>query len=78
MITKAYVDYIYNNCFIERMDTPYNTVFLVETPNGFCFSVSAETPDMCISLTRTKIVELEGYLQRDRECYGYDVEGEYE
>lgn len=78
MISKNYIDYIYNKCYIEKIDAPRNTILIIEMPNRYVFSVSGVDEENAVFIAKSKITELEEYLYSDAKHYGYEFEGEYE
>lgn len=78
MITESYLQNIFDNSYTERIIGEFNSILYIELPNGYVFSVSSSNIDILPILAKEKIRELESYLERDKEHYGYDTEGEYE
>lgn len=77
MLSKAYVQNIFDRSITKLETNGESYVLTVILPNTFCISVAGETVDMCVQSVKNKIYELESYLEKDRKHYGYDLENEY-
>lgn len=77
MITDNYVNNIFNRSITDLETNGEFYILTTILPNGYTLSVSRTSPESCVSWTKQKIKELEGYLERDKVFYGYDLAEEF-
>ncbi len=78
MLSKAYVQNIFDRSQTELRTDGEFYVLTVTLPNTFVIATTGETVDMCVQTVKNKIFELESYLERDKKHYGYDLENEFQ
>lgn len=77
MLSEDYIKNIFNRSNTELTTNGESYVLTTTLPNCFTISVADETIERCVDLTKSKIRELETYLEKDRTFYGYDLDNEY-
>ena len=77
MVSDNYVNNLFNrsNTSLETNGEFY--VLTTILPNGYVLSRADVSPESCVLWTKQMIKELEGYLERDKVFYGYDLAEEF-
>lgn len=77
MLSKEYVQNIFDRSNTDLKTNGEYYTLTTTLPNMFCISITSDSVENCVGLTKNKIYELESYLEKDRIHYGYDLDNEY-
>lgn len=77
MISEDYVKNIFNRSNTKLETNGEYYVLTTTLPNRHIISVADDSVEGCTKLTKSKIRELESYLEKDKIFYGYDLDNEY-
>ena len=78
MVSEKYVQNIFDRSITELSTNGEFYILRATLPNGHTIVVADTDVNRCTRLVKSKIYELESYLERDKVFYGYDLESEYE
>lgn len=77
MISKDFVQNIFDRSITDLQTNNEYYVLVTTLPNGYVITVSSDSVENAVGLTKNKIYELESYLERDKVFYGYDLGNEF-